>query len=217
MTYEQEQMVKRTAILLKQIVEGRAPEEPDRNFKARMEACNDAKLADQEALAIHEMRVEQFERLGFKQITYSQAIELLKGEPYTDTEEQSTRTTFDYVFKHSEFVVLRDDECNWGAKPDLYTKKVREGKWFLPPFEKKVQWTVEQVKQLKLFKKAIPVDLLEALNHMRTKGFFNWYPGFQCQDTGAAVILGALAQLPAGANKAGEVNYYYIGSWGLDG
>lgn len=216
LSYKQQQTVKRTALLLQQLIDGRTLEEPHPDFKSRIETYKEAELVDQEALAIHEMRVEQFKALGFVPMSPSEAVELLKGEPHTSTQEQSERNNYDYMFRHSEFTLTKGDTCTWGSKPEHYLKTVSDGKWFLPPFGKKVVWRVEPVYKLSEYVTPVPTELLQALMHLRKKGFFNWYYGLQCKDTGDTVILGVLSQLAEGANKSGETEYFYIGSFGKE-
>ena len=160
------------------------------------------------------MRVAQFKALGFFPMEYSEAVELLMGEPHTETKDASERQNYDYHFRHNEYTVTTGKSCTWGVKePTSYLRKVPKGSWFLPPFSKKIKWTVDPVFELDDFKSPIPDQMLVALNYMRTQGFFNTYHGFQLD--GKGILLGSVTELPPEVNKGGDSSSFFIGLIGV--
>jgi len=146
-------------------------------------------------------------------MTYSEAVELLMGDPHTETKEGSKRKNYDYHFRHNEYTVTTGKNCTWGVKePTSYLRKESQGSWFLPPFSKQIKWTVDPVFELDDFKQPIPDQMLVALNYMRTKGFFNTYHGFQVDDKG--ILMGDVSSLPPKSNKNGSSTSFFMGLLG---
>jgi hypothetical protein len=209
-----ETMILETKHLLIQLAEGNLSlPEPEECFKTRIEECEKGDLAKQKEATIYEMRVSQFKALGFHPLSYAEAVELLMGEPHTKTVDGPERKNYDYFFRHNEFTVTKGDKCTWGvSNPDSYVRMETKGSWFLPPFSKKVKWTVDSVFGLDDFKAPIPDQMLVALNHMRTKGFFNTYPGLQVENKG--ILLGGVRELLPEASSGGASTTFFIGLLG---
>ena len=162
---------------------------------------------------VYEMRIAQFKAFGFYPLDAPEAVELLMEEPHTKTTDSTDRKNYDYHYRHNEHKLTHGDQCTWGVpEPTSYVCLESQGSWFLPPFSKKVKWTVEPVFKLDEFEAAIPDQMLVALNYMRTKGFFNIYHGFQID--GKGVLLGNVTELPPEASKSGDSTSFFIGLLG---
>ncbi len=213
-TEESETMILETkALLLKIVEENLKLPEPEEDYKIRIEECEKSGFVKQKEKTVYEMRLSQFKSLGFYPFSTDQAVELLKGEPHTETVEQSARQNYDYHYRHNEHTVTQD-KCTWGVEnPSNYVREESQGLWFLPPFNKKTKWTVTPVFGFDDFVAPIPSLLLTSLNYMRTKGFFNVYKGYQCEENKNAILIGCVAELTTGSHKMGDYTHFFLGAF----
>jgi len=214
-TEETETMILETkALLLKIVEESLKLPEPEEDYKIRIEECEKSELVKQKEKTVYEMRLSQFKSLGFYPFPTSQAVKLLKGEPHTKTVEQSNRQNYDYHYRHNEHTVTKGDKCTWGVpNPDTYVREESQSLWFLPPFIKKIKWTVTPVFKFDDFIAPLPGPLLTSLNYMRNKGFFNTYKGYQCEESKDAILLGCIAELGSNSNNTGDYEHFFLGTF----
>ena len=213
---EIETMIADTKLLLIQAADGELTlPEPEEAFKTRIEECEKAGLGAQKEMAIYEMRQQQFKTLGFYPFSNAGAVRWLMGDPYTDKEEGDKHTYYDYHYRHNEHTVdvVKDGKVSW-AIPDIniYIHKKYRNSWFIPPFIKKEVWRTKAITRLNDFESPIPGNMLAGLNAMRTKGFFNTYPGYEHEHK--AILLGSLECLEEKASKAAASMTFFLGVFG---
>jgi hypothetical protein len=168
---------------------------PDEKWKERLEELTEGKLIKQRAAIIHDMRVEQAEKIGLKQMTGEEAVELLMGEPHTETEEGED-AMYDYSYFHHEDELIEGEEVRWRIpKAEIFINKIKKGPWFLPPFKAQPNWKAHHVTKLDQLKKQIPHEVVIGINGLKRLKFFNAFYAIEDED-GNAIILGNLWEVP---------------------
>jgi len=181
----------------------------DHKWKDRLESLAEGGLLKQRAAAMHDMRVEQAEQMGFVKMPKAEAVELLMDEKHTDYEEKPPRINYNYVYLHLEDKVEGPDTM-WGfEKPEHYTNNIKRSFWF----SKKV-WEVTMVVNLDKLKKQIPHKVVIGINGLKRIKFFNAFLALQNED-GDAIIMGCLWELPpkddgSPSSNSNRANMFYL-------
>lgn len=194
---------------------------PSPVFREKMEAYNEACLAKQRASLIFEMRKEQAKLLGFRHLTSDQMVEMLMGDPHTETSAGAERQNYEYVyFHHSDEVKLK---TNWGGSPEQFVRKARIAPWYVPPFIKKELWKV-QFGKLDYLKREIPYGVVLRINEVKKLKLFNAFnvlapmEAWERKTDIDPIIVASLWEMPPKddgnpAEAAGQVAHYFLAQW----
>lgn len=160
-----ETIVNETEVIFEQ-AELKLPEPPI-YFKDKILALEEANLPKQRSTCIYDMRKWQANKLGFKEITVVDCVEILMGEKHTK-EKDGERQNLEYLYNHHNGEMLE----GWGSLVKIYSCESKKGFWYLPPFAKFTKWEVQSGK-LDYLKRDMPYGVILKINELKKLKLFN--------------------------------------------
>lgn len=192
---------------------------PSQIWQDRIEALEQAKLPKQRASCIFDMRKWQAEQMGFEQIESSTMVQMLMGEPHTEETEGETRQNYEWAYDHHKDELM---DKVWGGKPTIFNRLVRKGLWYMPPFAKVQEWSV-QFGKLDYLKRVIPYGVVLKINECKELKLFNCFnviapmEAWERKSDIDPIVVATIWELPPkddGQNaSAGQAAHYFLAQW----
>lgn len=194
--------------------------EPSPHWHRKLEAFEEAKLFKQRASAIFDMRCEQAESMGFKQLTAEEAVEMLMKEPHTDeVEEAGDRQSLEWAYNHHTNKLLGK---SWGSHPNEYYRLARHGLWHKPPFQKFEKWRCRTGK-LDYLKREIPYGIVLRIQEAKKLQLFNAFTVVAPVEAWLSktdldpIVMAEIWTLPPDDDGehtvSGQKSYFFLAQW----
>jgi hypothetical protein len=194
--------------------------EPPVTWKDKLIALNEANLLKQKAALLLDMRKWQANQMGFKEIETNDLPKMLMGKDFTEQGElpDSERQAYEWSYNHHTDQILE----KWGGNPTQWHRKVKVGPWFLPPFSKKLIWTVRMGK-LDYLKREIPYGVILKINECKKIKLFNCFnviaplEAWQQKTTIDPIVVATIWELPPNDQgefkMAGNSAHFFLAQW----
>lgn len=190
-------------------------------WKDKITAFEEAKLPQQRASCIFDMRCWQAEKLGFKKINSSEMVMMLMGDLHTETGEGSERQNYEWVYNHHSDTIVT--ASNWGGKAATFKRVVRTGLWHLPPFSKKTVWEA-QFGKLDYLKRVIPYGVVLKINECQELKLFNVFnvlaplEAWERKTDIDPIVVATIWEMPPKEDgvesaSAGQVAHFFLAQW----
>ena len=195
---------------------------PSFQWERKLEALEEANLWKQRQVAIFDMRCEQAEILGFQHVDSFEMVEMLMGQPHTNTEEVGERQKYEWVYNHHTDKDITSD--GWGGKPMDYFRMERTGLWFWPPFSKTEIWRC-RLGKLNYLKREIPYGVnLKIIELKKLKLFncFNIFAPIEAWENKTdidPILVATIWQVTSNKdennhyNTAGSSAHFFVAQW----
>ena len=195
--------------------------EPSPDWKRKIEALEEAKLVNQRAALIFDMRCWQAEQMGFKRIRSNNLVEMLMGSKHTEETSGTERQTYEWIYHHFQ------DKCfeksNWGGVPEIFIRKEKRGLWFLPPFSKQEVWRC-QFGKLDYLKRQIPYGVVLRILEVKKMKLFNAFNVIAPMEAWIRetdidpIVVSTIWELPPPmpnqqGESAGQVAHFFLAQW----
>ena len=156
--------------------EGLVLPEPSLHWKRKLEALEEAHLTQQWRECLFDMRCEQAKMLGFERIDTDVMVEMLMGQPSTESgeNEKEERQNHEWVYNHLTDKTLNGKECNWGGKPTDFFRLEKKAPWHWPPFAKIEVWRV-RFGCLDYIRREIPYGVVLRMQEVKKLNLFNCF------------------------------------------
>jgi hypothetical protein len=192
------------------------PEAPVK-FKDQIDSLDEANLPRQKSACIYAMRRWQAEKMGFKEFTVAELVEMLMGEPHNNKKD-GEKHNIEWVYEHHN-----DKVCtSWHRTAMIYYRVEKKGFWYLPPFAKQVKWEVQHG-SLDYLKREIPYGVVLKINELKKLKFFNSFSivapmeAWWKQKDIDPIVIAHLYQIPPDDkgeySNAGELTNHFIAKW----
>lgn len=193
--------------------------EPDILWKDRIQALEEANLGSHRTSCIFDMRRDQAAKLGFEQLHSSELVEMLMGEPHTESKDGPTRHYYEWAYNHH-----KDEQLNetWGAKPEIFIRTEKKGLWYYPPFSKIKKWEC-QFGKLNYLKRDIPYGVILRINECKKLKLFNVFnvlapmEAWERKTDIDPIVVASIWELPldkeGNSTTAGQVAHYFLAQW----
>jgi hypothetical protein len=194
--------------------------EPIVSWKDKIAALDEAKLPKQKAALIFDMRKWQAIQMGFKEVNVDDLPKMLMDKDFTEQEERpdSERQSYEWAYNHHTDQMLE----KWGGNPTQWHRKAKIGHWFLPPFSKKLIWTV-QMGKLDYLKREIPYGVILRINECKKTKLFNCFnviaplEAWQQKTTIDPIVVATIWELPPNdkgeMKTAGNNTHFFLAQW----
>lgn len=192
--------------------------EPPIRFKDQIEALKEAKLPRQRSACIFEMHNWQAKELGFKQMTVSEMVKTLMGEPHTDLRRDGEKQKNEWLYNHHTGEI----DTTWTYTQLSYARLERTNLWHLPPFCKKTKWEVLTGK-MDYLKREIPYGVVLKINELKKLKIFNSFniaapkDAWLTQKEIDPILYGSIFQMPPDDtgkySNVGAATDYFIARW----
>jgi len=196
--------------------------EPNILWKDKLLALKEANLPAHESSLIFDMRREQAKQMGFEELISSQAVEMLMGEPATDSEDGGKeRQIYEWAYDHHKNKPLNGQ---WGGIPSDFFRMERKGLWYLPPFALIEKWRCRFGK-LNYLKRDIPYGVVLKMLEIKKINLFNVFnviapmEAWERKTDIDPIIMASIWELPKKDKKdkeyvnAGQVAHFFVAQW----
>lgn len=197
---------------------------PPTIWKDKLDALEEAKLINQRESMIFDMRKWQAKEMGFVEVNSNDMVKMLMGDFHTETDDGPTRQDHEWAYNHHEDEMLSN---NWGGKPTIFKRVVRDGLWSMPPFVKRLKWECHHGK-LDYLKREIPYGVVLRINECKQLKLFNVFSVFAPKEAWEKktdidpIVVATIWELPSKVDEktkertrtnAGQVAHYFLAQW----
>lgn len=193
--------------------------EPSLDWQRKIVALKEANLPNHSSAAIFDMRCEQAAKIGFKQITVADMVEMLMGEKHTDQKDAKVRQRYEWIYDHHTNKHSDNKTESWGGKPTIFIRKKRR---VLFPLLKKEIWRC-QFGKMDYLKRQIPYGVILRMQEVKKIGLFNcfnvlapmeaWERATEIDPIVAATIWELPPPDDEGKERAGQVAHFFLAQW----
>jgi hypothetical protein len=193
--------------------------EPPLIWRDKMEALASANLINQRASLIFDMRKWQAKELGFVELQSSEMVEMIMGEPFTESEDGKVRQNHEWLYNHHTDELLGN---TWGGFPTIFRHKEKMNFWHLPPFAIKTKWEV-QFGKLDYLKREIPYGVVLRIEEIKKLKLFNAFnvmapmEAWERKTDIDPIVVASIWEFPLNEEKlykiAGQSAHYFLAQW----
>lgn len=195
--------------------------EPPIIWKDKLESLSAANLVKQRSSLIFDMRKWQAAQMGFKEIASADMVQMLMGEPHTETSDGKERQVYEWMYHHHKDA--ENTETTWGGVPTIFRRVCRQGVWYMPPFAKKIQWEC-QFGKLDYLKREIPYGVVLRINECKQLKLFNCFnvmapmEAWERKTDIDPIVVGTIWEIPPIEKpdineSAGQVAHFFLAQW----